>query len=75
MVVKVHCSIQTLNSNIGVARGGKGSDPVVKMWQKTLVYLVFLNLRVLQYSRTTAINNNIDNHGARAPSIQFCQPI
>ena len=24
--------------------------------------------------RTTVINNNIDEEGARAPSIQFCEP-
>ena len=26
---------------------------------------------VQQYTRTTVVNNDIDDHGARAPSIQF----
>ena len=39
------------------------------------IFSFFLHLRVQQYTRTTTINNNIDDQEARAPSIRFCQLI
>ena len=47
---------------------------MIKMWQKSLLVLQFCFLSALSrttYTLTTAINKNIDDQGARNPSIRF----
>ena len=63
--------------NIDVTSGGGGPAPSIemltktKMWQKMpVVSSVSVSYNIF---RAQQMNNNIDDQGARAPSIQFLQ--
>ena len=60
--------------NIGVAKGP--APPSIEMPPMTtnlffFSFSFFQHLRVQQYTRTTVINNYINNQGAQAPQFNF----